>query len=72
MTEGIRSSALGSAYTNNLTKNNASKEAFAKQEGARTVKNMTKVEAIKEEIASGSYTVDIDKLARKMAEELVS
>jgi anti-sigma28 factor (negative regulator of flagellin synthesis) len=72
MTDGIRSSTVSSAYANNLTKNGSAKEALTKQENTKAMKHTTKVEAIKNEIASGSYKVDIDKLASKMAEELVS
>jgi len=69
MTNGVKSSAVGSAYANLLTKNQASK-GDAKEGGVKGLRNDTKTDMLKKQIESGEYRVDIDKLAQKMAEEL--
>ena len=68
MTHGVSSATVGSAYANTLTKNTAQKEAIK----GESFKQQTRVEKLKEQINSGEYKVDIDSLAKKMAEELVS
>ena len=71
MTNTIGASTAGSAYANTLSKNSGVKGSFT-QESAKNVKTNKKVDAIRDQIASGEYKVDIDKTAKKMAEELLS
>ncbi len=69
MTNGVKSSTVGSAYVNVLSKNQNAKEGV-KESGPKGPKENTRLDAIKEKIESGEYKVDVDKLAKKMAEEL--
>jgi anti-sigma28 factor (negative regulator of flagellin synthesis) len=71
MTNGVLSSTVSSAYANNLAKNSSLKEG-SKDVSMKNDKQETKVEKLKAQIESGNYKIDIDKLAKKMAEELIS
>jgi len=71
MTNSIGTSTISSAYANTLSKNSSVKGSF--NQGSGGIKSdQKKVDAIKDQIASGEYKIDIDKLAKKMAEELMS
>lgn len=60
----IDTSGVTAAYTNANKVTNEQNKAI--QEKA----NVSKVEEIKKAIANGTYTVDTEKLSRKMLEEL--
>ena len=71
MTNGVLGSTVSSAYANNLVKNSSLREQ-AKDVSSKNVKQESKTEQIKAQIDSGEYKIDIDKVAEKMAEELLS
>jgi len=71
MTNGVGSSTIGSAYANNIAKNSGTKVS-ENSNSDKGLENKTKVDQIKSQIESGNYKIDIDKLAKKMAEELIS
>ena len=71
MVNGVNSATINSAYANNIAKSDA-KEAARGANGFKNAASQNKVETLKEKIAAGEYTVDLDRLARKMAEELLS
>lgn len=70
MTSGIRGATVG-AYANGMTKTVSPAKGEIKNTEINKETAKPKIEAIKEQIASGTYTIDIDKLAKKMAEELL-
>ena len=72
MTNGVSSASVSSAYTNSLTKNASNAKEGARSDVSKNETAKSKIETIKEKIASGEYEVDIDSLAKKMAEELLS
>jgi len=70
MINGVKSAAISNTYANNVAKNG--KDVT---KGANETKNTTaqsKTETLKERIESGEYRIDLDQLAKKMAEELLS
>jgi anti-sigma28 factor (negative regulator of flagellin synthesis) len=71
MTNGVYSSTVGSTYANTISKNASSKDGV-KEANQKGIKQQDKLQQIKEQIESGNYKIDIDKLAKKMAEELIS
>ncbi len=72
MTNGIGASTVGSAYANTLSKNSGLRGSF-NQEPSKDIKNnQEKLDVIKGQLASGEYKIDINKVAKKMAEELMS
>ena len=73
MTNGVLNATLSSNYANKMTQNSV-KEQNSKSSVSqnKTVKQESKVEQLKAQISSGEYKVDIDALAKKMAEELRS
>ncbi len=69
MISQTNTSALRSAYTSNLTESKTSRNS-----GATTVSkqgDLSKVEQLKESIASGEYKVDLEALSQKIAQELL-
>ena len=73
MTNGVTSSTLSSTYANNVAKNSGTKNASTlKETSDKGVKSETKLESLKQQIESGEYKVDVDALAKKMAQELLS
>ncbi len=71
MVNGIKSATVGSAYANSIAKSANQKEGSIKS-SEKSVTNQTKVDRIKEQIDAGEYKIEIDKTAKKMAEELIS
>ena len=70
MTNGVNGSKVNVSIANNTIKN---QERARAQSGDMQKKNeLTKTEALKEKIASGEYKIDINAVAKKMAEELLS
>jgi anti-sigma28 factor (negative regulator of flagellin synthesis) len=68
MISGINSAALRSAYANNEVKSQSPKE------GAQIISKQgdsSKIEALKASIENGEYKINLDKLASKIADELL-
>ncbi len=59
-------SAVRTAYSNNLSETKGTKGATVSKQG-----DTSKVEQIKEALASGEYKVDLEALSKKIAEELM-
>ena len=70
MTNGIQSSNAGMTLANTTVKNE--ERAKAQSGNTQNKAELTKTQILKEQIAAGEYTIDIDTVARKMAEELLS
>ena len=68
MTNGVLSATVGSGFAKQTT---TTKEGNVKNEVAKEPKTQTKVEQLKNAVANGEYKIDIDALAKKMAEELI-
>ena len=69
MISQTNSSAVRTAYANNFGESKETKEA-----GGTTVSaqgDTSKIEQIKESLASGDYKVDLEALSEKIAEELL-
>lgn len=67
MISGINSAALRSAYANNEMKSQI-------KEGSQTISKQgdsSKIEALKASIENGEYKINLDKLASKIADELL-
>ncbi len=71
MTNGVKSSTISSTYAKTVAKQTGTKDAVGKQDGKQTLEGKTKLENIKSQIENGEYKIDIDRLAKKMAEELL-
>ena len=71
MINGVNGGAVNSAYANNAAKNDT-KDVSRSAGEPKKAQMQTKAEAIKEKIAAGEYRIDLDQVARKMAEELLS
>jgi len=61
-------SSLRSVYTNTLNESKNTKQASStiSQQG-----DTSKIERIKESLASGDYKIDLDALSKKIAQELM-
>lgn len=71
MINGVKSAAISSAYANNVAKN-GTKDAAKGTGEAKNATAQSKTEALKERIENGEYKIDLDQVAKKMAEELLS
>ena len=71
MINGVQNAALNGAFSNNVTKSDVREVAKGSNE-PRKVTSQVKTEALKQKIAAGEYKIDLDRVARKMAEELLS
>ena len=71
MIKGVNSAVINSAYANNVVKNDMKDVAKGSNE-SKSATSQNKTEALKEKIASGEYKIDLDRVAKKMAEELLS
>ena len=69
MISQTNSSAVRTAYANNFGEAKATKEA--KTTTVSKQGDTSKIEQIKESLASGEYKVDLEALSRKIAEELL-
>jgi len=72
MTNGIGASTISSAYANTLSKNSGVKGSSNQEQQKGVKNNQQRLDVIKDQIASGEYKVDINELAKKMAEDLMS
>ena len=69
MISQTNSSAVRTAYANNFGESKGTKEASnatVSQQG-----DTSKIDQIKESLASGDYKVDLEALSKKIAEELL-
>ena len=66
MISQTNSSAVRTAYANSFGESKEAKGATVSQQG-----DTSKIEQIKESLASGEYKVDLDALSKKIAEELL-
>ena len=69
MISQTNASALRSAYANTLNEPKSTRNS-----GTTTVSkqgDLSKLDQIKESIASGDYTVDLEALSKKIAQELL-
>ena len=71
MINGVKSAAISSAYANNVAKS-GTKDAAKGTSEAKSATAQTKTETLKERIEAGEYKIDLDRVAKKMAEELLS
>ncbi len=71
MIKGVNGAAISSAYANNVAKNDI-KDVAKGSNQPKSATSQNKIEALKEKIASGEYAIDLDQVAKKMAEELLS
>jgi len=69
MISQTNSAALRSAYASNLGESKGAKAA--KSETVSKQGDLSKLDQIKESIASGDYKVDLEALSKKIAEELM-
>jgi len=68
MISQLNSSALRTAYSNN---SGEAKEAKQSSNAAVKQSDESRVDQLKESIGSGTYKVNIDALAQKMAQDLL-
>ena len=66
MVSQTNSSAVRTAYANNFGEAKDAKRAIVSKQG-----DTSKVEQIKESLASGEYKVDLEALSKKIADELL-
>ena len=66
MISQTNSSAVRTAYANSFGESKEAKGATVSKQG-----DTSKIEQIKESLASGEYKVDLDALSKKIAEELL-
>ena len=70
MTNGVLSSTVAANYSANMMKNVEQKSTTTK-EVVTQERSSSKVEQIKKQIQEGTYQVDIEATAKKMAQELL-
>ncbi len=61
---------IGSQGAQNIFNNSSGSQKTKETSSNQSEAKLSKVEQIKASIESGEYKVDLDKLARKMAEDL--
>ena len=66
MISQTNSSAVRTAYANNFGEAKDAKDATVSKQG-----DTSKIEQIKESLASGDYKVDLEALSKKIADELL-
>ena len=66
MISQTNSSSVRTAYTNNFGETKDAKGATVSKQG-----DTSKIEQIKESLASGDYKVDLEALSKKIADELL-
>ena len=66
MISQTNSSAVRTAYANNFGESKEAKGATVSKQG-----DTSKIEQIKEALASGEYKVDLEALSKKIADELL-
>ena len=71
MVNGVKGGAISNAYTNNVAKNGM-KDATKNMSSVKNAASQSKAETLKERIEAGEYKIDLDQVAKKMAEELLS
>ncbi|SFV51490.1 hypothetical protein MNB_SM-7-319 [hydrothermal vent metagenome] len=69
MINGVNSATIKSTYANDITKQNTKDVS---KDRTKEMASQNKLEVLKEKIASGEYKIDLDQVAKKMAEELLS
>lgn len=69
MISKIGTGSLSSAYQNNISKNNKS-ESTENKSSTQESTTPNRVDELKQQINDGTYKVDLDQLARKMADDL--
>lgn len=71
MVNGVKSAAISSTYANNVVKNGSKDTAKGSAEAKRATPE-SKIETLKKRIKGGEYKIDLDRVAKKMVEELLS
>ena len=66
MISQTNNSSVRTAYANNLSESKGAKGATVSKQG-----DSSKIERIKESLASGEYKVDLEALSKKIADELL-
>ena len=72
MINGVNSATVNSAYANNVAKDGTKDAARSAGTSKNATAQQSKTEALKAKIDAGEYRIDLDRVAKKMAEELLS
>ena len=72
MINGVKSATISSAYASNIAKDGTKDADNKSTSETKNTTAQSKTQMLKERIESGEYKIDLDQVAKKMAEELLS